>query len=65
MFIHPGLPNAEKVSKLAPGEFGAVFLWVTFDKLEDIPADDCRAHQRENWRLPGGAFDRDAADDRG
>jgi murein DD-endopeptidase MepM/ murein hydrolase activator NlpD len=38
MFIHPGLSNAEKVSKLAPGEFGAVFLWVTFAKLEDIPA---------------------------
>jgi murein DD-endopeptidase MepM/ murein hydrolase activator NlpD len=38
MFIHPGLPNAEKVPKLAPGEFGAVFLWVTFAKLEDIPA---------------------------
>ena len=38
MFSHPGLPNAEKVSKLAPGEFGAVFLWVTFDKLEDVPA---------------------------
>jgi murein DD-endopeptidase MepM/ murein hydrolase activator NlpD len=38
MFIHPGLPNAEKVSKLAPGEFGAVFLWVTLDKLEDVPA---------------------------
>lgn len=38
MFSHPGLPNAEKVSKLAPGEFGAVFLWVTFDRLEDIPA---------------------------
>jgi murein DD-endopeptidase len=38
MFIHPGLPNAEKVSKLAPGEFGAVFFWVMFDKLEDIPA---------------------------
>jgi len=38
MYSHPGLPNAEKVSKLAPGEFGAVFLWVTFDKLEDIPA---------------------------
>jgi murein DD-endopeptidase MepM/ murein hydrolase activator NlpD len=38
MFIHPGLPNAEKVSKLAPGEFGAVFLWVTFDKPEDIPS---------------------------
>jgi murein DD-endopeptidase MepM/ murein hydrolase activator NlpD/small nuclear ribonucleoprotein (snRNP)-like protein len=37
MFIHPGLPNAEKVSKLAPGEFGAVFLWVMFDRLEDIP----------------------------
>jgi murein DD-endopeptidase MepM/ murein hydrolase activator NlpD len=38
MFIHPRLPGAEKVSKLAAGEFGAVFLWVTFDKLEDIPA---------------------------
>jgi len=38
MFIHPGLPNAEKVSKLAPGEFGAVFLWVTLDNLEDVPA---------------------------
>jgi murein DD-endopeptidase MepM/ murein hydrolase activator NlpD len=38
MFSHPGLPAAEKVSKLAPGEFGAVFLWVTFDKLEDVPA---------------------------
>jgi hypothetical protein len=38
MFIHPGLPNAEKVSKLAAGEFGVVFLWVTFDKLEDIPS---------------------------
>jgi murein DD-endopeptidase MepM/ murein hydrolase activator NlpD len=38
MFAHPGVPAAEKVSKLAPGEFGVVFLWVTFDKLEDIPA---------------------------
>lgn len=38
MFSHPGVPTAEKVSKLAPGEFGAVFLWLTFDKLEDIPA---------------------------
>src|SRR5277367_2996306 len=38
MFSHPGVPSAEKVSKLAPGEFGAVFLWVTFDKLEDVPA---------------------------
>src|SRR5277367_5966335 len=38
MFTHPGLPTAEKVSKLAPGEFGVVFLWVTFNKLEDIPA---------------------------
>ena len=37
MFIHPGVPNEEKVSKLAPGEFGAAFLWVNFDKLEDIP----------------------------
>jgi murein DD-endopeptidase MepM/ murein hydrolase activator NlpD/small nuclear ribonucleoprotein (snRNP)-like protein len=38
MFIHPGLPNAEGVPKLAAGEFGVVFLWVTFDKREDIPA---------------------------
>jgi murein DD-endopeptidase MepM/ murein hydrolase activator NlpD len=38
MFSHPGLPKPEKVSKLAPGEFGVVFLWVTLDKLEDIPA---------------------------
>ena len=38
IFSHPGLPNAEKLSKLAPGEFGAVFLWVTFDKVEDIPS---------------------------
>jgi murein DD-endopeptidase MepM/ murein hydrolase activator NlpD len=38
MFTHPGVPNAEKVSRLAPGEFGVVFLWVTFDKLEDVPA---------------------------
>jgi murein DD-endopeptidase len=38
MFAHPGLPNAEKVAKLVPGEFGAVFMWVTFDKLEDVPA---------------------------
>ena len=37
MFLHPGLPQAEKVSKLAPGEFGVVFLWVTFERLEDIP----------------------------
>jgi murein DD-endopeptidase MepM/ murein hydrolase activator NlpD len=38
MFSHPGLPGAEKVAKLLPGEFGAVFMWVTFDKLEDVPA---------------------------
>jgi murein DD-endopeptidase len=38
MFLHPGLPGTEKISELAPGEFGAVFLWVTFDELEDIPA---------------------------
>jgi murein DD-endopeptidase len=37
-FTHPGVPSADKVSKLAPGEFGVVFLWVTFDKLDDIPA---------------------------
>jgi murein DD-endopeptidase len=38
MFMHPGVHNAEKATKLAGGEFGVVFLWVTFDKLEDIPA---------------------------
>jgi murein DD-endopeptidase MepM/ murein hydrolase activator NlpD len=38
MFIHPGVHNAEKASKLAAGEFGVLFLWVTFDRLEDIPA---------------------------
>jgi hypothetical protein len=38
MFSHPGLPNAEKVAKLVPGEFGAVFMWVTFDALDDVPA---------------------------
>lgn len=38
MFSHPGLPDAEKVAKLVPGEFCAVFMWVTFDKLEDVPA---------------------------
>jgi hypothetical protein len=38
MFSHPGLPGAGKAAKLAPGEFGAVFMWVTFDKLEDVPA---------------------------
>jgi Peptidase family M23 len=37
MFSHPGLPGAEKVAKLVPGEFGAVFMWVTFEKLEDVP----------------------------
>ena len=38
MFSHPGLPSAGKVAKLVPGEFGAVFMWLTFDKLEDVPA---------------------------
>lgn len=38
MFSHPGLPKAEKKAKLVPGEFGAVFLWVTFDTLDDIPS---------------------------
>ncbi|MGA7854774.1 MAG: M23 family metallopeptidase [Candidatus Acidiferrales bacterium] len=38
MFSHPGLPGAEKTAKLAPGESGSVFMWVTFDKLEDVPA---------------------------
>jgi murein DD-endopeptidase len=38
MFSHPGLPKAEKKAKLVPGEFGAVFMWVTFDTLDDIPS---------------------------
>jgi murein DD-endopeptidase len=38
MFSHPGLPKAEKAAKLVPGAFGAVFMWVTFDTLDDIPA---------------------------
>ncbi|MGA7623600.1 MAG: M23 family metallopeptidase [Candidatus Acidiferrales bacterium] len=38
MFVHPGLPGAERTSKLSPGEFGAVFMWVTFDSLADVPA---------------------------
>ena len=38
MFKHPGLPNAEKISKLIPGEFGIVYMWVNFDRLEDVPA---------------------------
>ncbi len=38
MFSHPGLPKAEKAAKLVPGEFGAVFMWVTFDTLDDIPS---------------------------
>ncbi|MGA8676970.1 MAG: M23 family metallopeptidase [Candidatus Acidiferrales bacterium] len=38
MFSHPGLPGAGKMAKLVPGESGAVFMWVTFDKLEDVPA---------------------------
>jgi hypothetical protein len=38
MFSHPGLPSAEKAAKLVPGEFGAVFMWLTFDRLEDVPA---------------------------
>jgi murein DD-endopeptidase len=37
MFSHPGLPSAEKAAKLAAGEFGAVFVWLTFDRLEDVP----------------------------
>jgi murein DD-endopeptidase len=38
MFVHPGLANAESMSKLLPGEFGAVFIWVTFDSLAEVPA---------------------------
>jgi peptidase M23-like protein len=38
MFAHPGNSKAEKISKLVPGEFGIVYLWVNFDRLEDVPA---------------------------
>jgi hypothetical protein len=38
MFAHPGVPNVEHISKLVPGEFGIVYVWVTFDRLEDVPA---------------------------
>jgi len=38
VFKHPGLPKAEKNSNLAPGEFGIVYLWVNFDRPEDVPA---------------------------
>lgn len=38
MFVHPGWPGAERTSKLSPGEFGAVFMWVTCDSLADVPA---------------------------
>jgi murein DD-endopeptidase MepM/ murein hydrolase activator NlpD len=37
-FKHPGLPKAEKNSNLVPGEFGIAYLWVNFDRLEDVPA---------------------------
>jgi len=38
MFVHPGLPNVGRTSKLMPGEFGAVYVWVTFDSLAEVPA---------------------------
>ena len=38
MFKHPGLSKAEKISNLVPGEFGIVYLWVHFDRLQDVPA---------------------------
>lgn len=38
MFAHPGNSAAEKISKLVPGEFGIVYLWVNFDRLEDVPS---------------------------
>ena len=31
-------PTLRALSKLSPGEFGAVFMWVTFDSLADVPA---------------------------
>ena len=37
MFAHPGNSKAEKISKLVPGEFGIVYLWVNFDRLEQVP----------------------------
>jgi murein DD-endopeptidase MepM/ murein hydrolase activator NlpD len=38
VFSRPGRPQTEHPAKLAPGEFGVAFLWVTADRLEDIPA---------------------------
>jgi small nuclear ribonucleoprotein (snRNP)-like protein len=37
-FYRPGRPQTEHGAKLAPGEFGVAFLWVSADKLEDLPA---------------------------
>lgn len=37
-FKHPGLAPAEKTASLTPGEFGIVFLWVDFERQEDVPA---------------------------
>jgi murein DD-endopeptidase MepM/ murein hydrolase activator NlpD len=37
MMAHPGQEVAEK-SKISPGTFTVVYMWVTLDKLEDVPA---------------------------
>jgi hypothetical protein len=34
---HPGQETPEK-TKIAPGSFAVVYLWLTFDKLDDVPA---------------------------
>jgi hypothetical protein len=37
MVVRPSQDVKEK-SKIAPGTFAIVYMWVTFDKLEDVPA---------------------------
>jgi hypothetical protein len=38
MFAHPGNSKAENISKLGPGEFGIVYIWVNFERREDVPS---------------------------
>ena len=38
MITHPGQRNVTEASKLSPGSFGVVFVWITLDKREDVPA---------------------------
>ncbi len=37
MMVHPGQEVAGK-SKISPGAFAVVYMWVTLDKLENVPA---------------------------